>query len=682
MSKNNPLTQSETSSSHSNLPKFVFGILLILASIFILSSSLGIGLPSDEPIDHAYGKTCLNYYKSFGQDTSFVDLKVYGQPYKNQKYYGAIFEATAAAVTASCSPATQYHIRHFLVAICGILIILFTGLTAKELSGWKAAAVTTLLMMASPTIVGQMLFNSKDIPFALGFAITCYYTVRFARNYPQFKRGDAIGLGLGIAIAVGTRVGGFLLATYPFIFFGLKLIFEKEFRTVFFSHERSQQIKLILLPAAVIILGCLLGLLFYPNFWMHPVSHVSDALNVAVKFPVSITLFFEGDMVRSTNLPPNYLLKSLQISLPLFTLLSIPLILSLFFKSKFISKTHLLFFLFTTLFPICFVIYTKQTIYNGWRHITFFYPSFVILAGLAISSVVFPFRKSVAQWLAVLIFGGLILKTLIWQLTYPSYQYAYYNELAGGFHEAYDEFDNDYQQLAVTKGVYWLLENEPIFKDKNRTKKIKIASNNAHALNMYFDAKALNVEFVKTGIKSWKSTEWDYSVMSTIFLPRKIRDLVFPPKDLLYAEEIEGRGIAYVVKQTDRTFYKGLMAMQAKKYDEAYQLFLDAYAKDPSNFNIWLSLAHIYSISKKGDETIQYAKPYLELYPADWIANQLLGLGYLHKKDFTNSEKFLVRAIRINPKQKSAYYNLIHLYEISGQQAQAQKIRQQLAALK
>lgn len=665
-------------SSRQKMSQKIFWAFIGVFSVLIIFSSLTIGIPSDEPIDDAYGQAALKYYTSLGKDTSFSNLEVYGKKFNLQKYYGAGFELTATAISSVASGSQRFHIRHVLVAICGIMILVFTGLLCKELTGWESACFAVLMLSATPTIAGNMLFNSKDIPFAMGYIITLYYLIKSSNNFPKINMLDVVGIVLGIAITVSIRIGGVLLGVYIFVFLGLKVLFEKGFRKDIFNKKLRNQIKIVCFLFLIVITGCLLGLLFYPNFWEHPIQHISEALKVASDFPAKIMMLFEGKMIYSTSLPPYYLLKSLGITLPVFILILTPLLLVFIPKIiKIIGTTNLIFLFLTCLFPIAFVIFKESPIYNGWRHILFFYPPLVILVSIVLKLIIIPFKHSTFQYLAIIFFAYFVLKIFIWQIPNHTYQYTYYNEFAGCFEKAYEDYDNDYQQLAVTNGVKWLLKNEKVFQEKER-KKIRIASNNANALNFYFDTAALKVQFINTGIKKWKDFDWDYAVVSTIFLQPKVRDFVFPPKDLIYSEKIGGQGIAYVVKRKNKNDFLGLSALRRKQYNQAIPLLLQAYQYDPNNFNVWLNLGYAFASIRNGDEVIKYITKYIQIFPNSWQANQLLGLGHLYKLDYANSENFLQRAISLNPKEKSLYQNLITLYSQSNRFDKVKSIQQKL----
>ena len=336
-----------------NVFRKLFWILVILFSIFLSFSTLKVGIPADEPIDSEYGKSALKYYTSLGKDTSFMDLKVYGRNFDLQKYYGAGFEMISAAITSNHTKIRHFTIRHLLVAFCGIIILIFTGLIGKILSGWETALIAIILLITTPTLVGNMMFNSKDIPYAMGCVVMLFFLIKFSQNLPKVHALDIFGIIFGIGIAVSIRIGGLLLGGYFLTFLGMKFIFNKQFRTLYFSQTSTKKIGLLVFALLIVVSGYLLGLIFYPNFWEEPFQHISKALSVVSDFPAKITMLFEGKLIKSTDLPDNYLIKSLLISIPFHVLILIPLVFFLIPKmTKNYGISNILTLCLTCFFPI------------------------------------------------------------------------------------------------------------------------------------------------------------------------------------------------------------------------------------------------------------------------------------------------------------------------------------------
>jgi tetratricopeptide (TPR) repeat protein len=666
--------------STADLPVFkkVFWSLFSLISLLILTASLTIGIPGDEPIDAAYGRAALDYYLSMGKDTTYSDLTVYGKKFNLQKYYGAGFEMTAALVSRIFSGVHEYKIRHLMVATCGIAILLLMGMLSIELTGWLAGCITLVLGVASPTLVGHMLFNSKDIPFALGFIMVIYFMIRSAKEYPKVSLPNIAGIIVGIAVATSIRIGGILTVAYVGFFLVVKFLSESTFRKTLLRGSPAESIKILMVPMALTLTGIIAGLLCYPNFFQSPLDHVTRALNLASDFPVRILMLFEGKMLYSTDIPVYYLAKSLLITLPLTILLGI-LLLPLFtpLLVRLTGLSNFIFLAFTVVLPILYITWNHSPVYNGWRHILFFYPTLVVLVGCLFTALFIPFRKDIPHIAGAVVLITLTAKTLLWQLGNYTYQYAYYNELSGGFESAYQNYDDDYQQLGVSEGVYWLIHNEASLKEPER-KKLIISSNNAHALNHYYDTLTLNVRFINSGFKDLRNLDWDYAVMSNLFVAPEVRKVTLPPPDAIHSIDVQDQEIAYVIKRYNRNNYLGLKALQKKDIQTALPLLQQAYQDNPRDFNAWLNLGHAYSMLRNGSEIIRFVTPYLKLYPGDWTAHFLMGAGHFYLNDFSSAERYLNRALQLNPKDRNIHQKLLDLYTTTGDQRKAGIIRQQL----
>lgn len=679
-SKKKHLLEPQKGQGKQHFFKLAFWITLAIVSMFIVFSSLQIGIPSDEPIDNAYGEAALDFYTSFGEDTSFADLEVFGQEFKYQKYYGAGFEVIAAALIPEVSLSTHYTLRHLLVAFCGITLLLFVGLTCKSLAGWETGLLAIILLSSTPTIIGHMLFNSKDIPFAMGFAIATYFMVKSVLSFPKVRPMDLLGLVLGIAIAVSIRIGGLLLVFYFLLLIVLVLIFDPKVRKYVRSQHQSMRIRFSLVAVSVVILGPLLGLLFYPNFWVEPGLHIWKAFNVASDFPARITMLFEGELINSASLPNYYLIKSLWITLPVHILILVFINLILLPKMiKIYGVPIMSFLLFAGFFPIAYVWIKELEIYNGWRHLLFFFPALIVLLSLSVRELLLLFKRRAFQYLVGGVLALLVANTIVWQVKNFRYQYAYYNEVVGGAGKAYERFDNDYQQLAVSEAVKRLIDTEEEINDKSRSKPIQIASNNAYALNMYFDTSALNIQFVRSGVAKWKSRDWDYAAMSTIFVGPEVRDFVFPPKDLMYVEEVDGFGVGYLVKRKDRHDILGQNALLDQDYNRALNHLSRAYEYDPNNTDVWLNLGYTFASVRNGPEAVRFGEKYLEVHTNSWEANFIIGLGYLHSRDYKNSERFLRTAMNLSPGEEKIMRSLIQLYTESNQPEKAKVISDRLS---
>ena len=139
-------------------------VSLIICSLMVVGSSVrDYGVGWDEFSASHYAELALNYFTSFGRDTScneFFNLKVYGPTVD-----------LLAAIGYTGFPDLKIEIRHALSALIGIgsvpALVRLGRLYGNDWVGIVAGA--SLLLMASVS-TAMAFVNSKDIPFATAFA--------------------------------------------------------------------------------------------------------------------------------------------------------------------------------------------------------------------------------------------------------------------------------------------------------------------------------------------------------------------------------------------------------------------------------------------------------------------------------------------------------------------------------
>ena len=116
----------------------------------------------------------------------------------------------------------------------------------------------------------------------------------------------------------------------------------------------------------------------------------------------------------------------------------------------------LIFFL-SFVIPLFSVIALNSTLYDGWRHLFFIYPSFLMitLSGLHIIKILF-FKKN--KNLLIILSFLLLLPTITWMVKYHPYQNVYFNFLAGK--DFNNKFELDYWGLSNVNALKYIVENE------------------------------------------------------------------------------------------------------------------------------------------------------------------------------------------------------------------------------
>ncbi|MDR0419513.1 MAG: tetratricopeptide repeat protein [Prevotellaceae bacterium] len=625
---------------------FALSVILLVVMFTIVPK---IGDVGDEFIDGLHGKYALAYYTE--RDTTFANYPEAGIPIPfTQKYYGAGFEILPAIALKYFNLGKyEYEIRHLLCAIFGFFFMFFGGLIGQELKNWRIAILCLLIMAFTPVIFGLSFIASKDIPFATGFAVATYGFLRIFKRFPNLNVKDVAIAILGIAIAVSVRIGGLLL---PFYFvFGLLLLitFNKPLRKTIVS-SKSFFFKIVGISAGMCAVGILLGLLFYPNFFYEgPIQHLINSILVMSKFPYRISVLWEGNMISSLNLPSNYLFKSYLITIPLFVFLGIILLLiNIKRVLREYSTFQLCFLLFTVVFPIAYLLSGDANLYNGWRHSTFVYSSFVPFSAIGFHETRtwfsdIPFIKKLWKYLYPAIIALCIFPTTKWMVKNYKYTYAYYNIIAGNPHGRYDV---EYSSTAEVVSLNWLVKN--ILTDTSKNYKVMVKSQGAeyHALTKKYP----NITVMTGSVRQFASTDCDYAILGSIFLPPKVLRTFYPPKGTIHVERIDNNPICAVVEKNPLDA-KGIYLIQSGNFVEGMKVLEQAYDYNSNNFGLWFWMGYGYHYTQDYDKSIEFLSKHVNFWPSNnenIFALAHIGASYIMQKKYDVAIQNLILAKKNN----------------------------------
>ena len=156
-------------------------------------------------------------------------------------------------------------------------------------------------------------------------------------------------------------------------------------------------------------------------------------------------------------------------------------------KNKDEKLDLIIFFIFYS--TIYIIIEINATLYGGWRHLYFLYPSLIFVS---ITGLEFLFKKFDQKYLIILIIPFL-LYTSYWMIKNHPYQFVYFNTFAGK--NVNKNFELDYWGTSNKNLLDYLIENEP-----KENIKIYIFSDSPY----YFSLPMINakdrerINFVKT----------------------------------------------------------------------------------------------------------------------------------------------------------------------------------------
>jgi hypothetical protein len=356
-----------------------------------------------------------------------------------------------------------FYLRHFLTYcfyLAGIFAVYI--ISARRFDNWKMGLLTASFLLLSPRFFAEAFYNSKDIVFMSCFAMATATAISYLLH-PKLK--TAIWHALACALAMDIRIMAVVLPLLTLAFLGVRVL-------------KSEVSAKTALQTAAIYLGILIALvlLTWPWLWADPLSHFGQAFANMAKFRWNGQMLFDGQLIRSTQLPWNYLPMWIVITTPLlysclFVLGALLTTIALIKRGYHLwqSEQELQDLIFLSLFfaPVTAVIVLHSVLYDGWRQMYFIYPAFLLLAskgfdrlwnGLNTGSFSQSYKNRIIKISMVIILGISFISTGAWMIKAHPLQNVYFNSLVGANWKA--RFDLDYWGLANRQALEWILQND------------------------------------------------------------------------------------------------------------------------------------------------------------------------------------------------------------------------------
>ena len=599
------------------------------------------------------GENVLNYYATNGQDTTCMT-------FENLKYYGCSFDVVMAKWNRVFHVDDIARTRHAANALCGWLVVLFVGLIAWRMGGWRAGVMAMALAFLSPRLLGHSFNNPKDIPLAAGVTMAIYYMLMFFRQAPRPRWDTMAMLALSLAFALSIRVGGLIIVGY----FGLWGIVWLLMRQPQAAQKGAKGTRwqgvfdLIVRAVVVCVVGFFAGLLLWPYAWQSPISHTIESYHAMSQFAIGIRQIYEGQMVWSDALPWYYTPKFILTTIPVAVIVG--WLLSHFtgaWRRERRLESVMLYFVF--LFPVCWIVYTKANVYGGWRHSLFAYPPMVAMAGLGFDGLARllqgerPWRKGATVAATLLPFAMLVGPAAHVVRNHP-YEYIYWNTLGGGTKAAFGRYEMDYYYHSMREATEWVMAHAEPHANGSKTL-VGTWHINSTRYFLRNDTARFQPRFVR-----WYSRgdyDWDYAVfpLTGIDPAYLLCDKVFPPKNTVHQVTVDGVPIAVVLKRTDRNDYYGSELKKKGLVDSALTCFHRALTANPYNESALLNMAGIYLQKQQPDSALWAASRFFEFEPRNDNMNYFAAYAHLQKGNVARCLSLCDSIVQHNFKYGSAY---------------------------
>jgi 4-amino-4-deoxy-L-arabinose transferase-like glycosyltransferase len=536
-------------------PRNVFILVSVGVALVFPLISFDFGITEDEQLHNQHGKSILGYFLGTSDLAVRFPLDADGRlefDYDGQhndlsgalNIYGGVFDLLCATTHRFVSPFGEFENRHVVNSLFGVLLVVFTGLIARRIGGWRAGILAMLLMLASPRIVAHSMNNPVDLPFASLYAFCVYFLLRFACELPKPSAGTWVPLLLGIPLATDVRIAGLVLIFYLFaVGAGWSLL------AALRGAERRTWIRGLTVTVSL----CAGSYLLISALW--PLAHANPFTTPLMAFRHLSRLetfnaldLFEGRWISPEDVPWYFVPKWLVIGTPLFTLLGLALV-PLLIVPRFLRRSadrldriQVGLVAFAAIFPVLFIILRDSYVYNDARHVLFAYAPLVVLCALAFETV---FRRGGPRLLRVgftVVLAATLLEPLAFMWRNHPNEGVYFSPLIGGVTGAWHRYETDFWGQSSRQAVEWIQSQPRPVPDRPVRIRLWYGEQNKAA---YYIAKQPGYEHV---IVEGESADWDYDIVLTVsakFAQPMLAD--WPRFGTVYEVEVDGTPVCGVL---------------------------------------------------------------------------------------------------------------------------------------
>jgi Dolichyl-phosphate-mannose-protein mannosyltransferase len=425
---------------------------LVLTGVIAAFTFRDYGLGWDDYTHAQYGDLLVSLYSSGFTDKralSFVNLYMYGGGFD-----------LIATVCAKILPFDLFETRRLVGAAVGLVGLFVTWRLGRRLGGPFAGLIALALLASCPLYYGHMFMNAKDTPFAVAMVIALLGIVRAFEDYPRATPATIALCGVGIGLAIGSRVmGGFALVN---TLLPLLLILLLRSRQGGFKSALSEWASFLIpfIPGA--ILACLVMGLVWPWSVTSPLNPFRAVEYFSNFFERPWRELFDGQLILVPDMPRSYVPTLFALTLPELMLVlgfcgTVGAIVAVARGERGSPgasagrRAALLAVVLAALLPILVTAAARPAMYNGIRHFVFLTPPFAVLGGLAGTWIAQRLRfyglPGIAATAVVLIAG--LASPVIDMVRLHPYEYTDFNHIAGGVAGARPRYMLDYWGLSI-----------------------------------------------------------------------------------------------------------------------------------------------------------------------------------------------------------------------------------------
>ena len=449
---------------------FLFFLVFFIIGILIHKN---FGISNDEPFQRSVGYywyiSILEIFSINPENIDFLKQKfdqMYWSDYLkdgNLIQYGILFDTFSAFIEEFLNVKENqeaFYLKHLLTFIIFFISsIFFFKIINNRFKNSLFSLLVTFLFISSPRIFAEAFYNCKDIVFMSLMVISVHFA---HKSFEDLNHKNLLLFSLFSALATNIRIMGIFLFSLFLIFLLLDCLEEKKI-----SRRKIHYFLTLLISFPIIVY------IFWPFLWDDPVNKFLFTIKSFANYNWPGEVFYLGKFYKGSNLPWHYIPVLIIVTTPI---LMIFFIIGGFFKigkcffTNFINlseKNKLwvdinqkkdFFILFFFILPIFLVIVLNSTLYSGWRHLYFIYPSliyFLAISLMVINKINLLQKKKIITVSLIII---LVIINIFNLIKYHPYQNVFFNVLAEK--KANEKFEIDYWGLGNKEALKFLAKKD------------------------------------------------------------------------------------------------------------------------------------------------------------------------------------------------------------------------------
>jgi hypothetical protein len=448
------------------LPWSPLALLLISTLVTVLTQAHRYGVTVDEIYQQTYGEAVLAWYRSRGQDTSFLTVAA---PNLYMPQHGGIVDVIIASIQFRLPGVDPWLVRHILTGLIGWLGIVAIALCGYELGGPWIAFVAGLALWLYPRYEGAIYNNPKDIPAAVAMTFVLWATMQLPKYWTSRRRTIEVAVLIGAFLGMATAI-----RVSSIIWFGLLALIVAGWWAIHGAAAwRARRVWRELawqgaVAGTIAATWFVVMVALWPYVFLNPARNLWDSIQVMSHFPWPGTELFGGTIYPATRLPSTYPLTWLVIGSPPATLLlalaGLVIALVEMARARRVNPAQAMVILAFAL-PLVALLVLHPTLYDTLRQFLFLIPPLILLAAYGLvrgARLLLGQRRPAARWLAAALLVAAVVSNAIVvadMVALSPYEYTYFSPLVGGLPGAAKSYETDYYGTCATAAAEWLNQN-------------------------------------------------------------------------------------------------------------------------------------------------------------------------------------------------------------------------------